>query len=55
VVAGFGANLYPRGLASFNPTGVPRFLTNAIFVDADGIGRFDPPGGKACSYSIEEP
>lgn len=55
VVAGFGVNRLPRGLSSFNPAGIPRFLTNPVFADADGNGRFDPPGGKECSYSIEPP
>ncbi|MEW6444141.1 MAG: CehA/McbA family metallohydrolase [bacterium] len=52
VIAGFGANPLPRGLDSFEPEGVPRFVTNAVYVDADGNGAFDPPGGKECSYDL---
>ena len=55
VVAGFGAERFPRGLEQFDPTGVPRFTTNPIYVDADGNGAFDPPGGKTCSYDLSPP
>jgi hypothetical protein len=34
---------------------VPRFITNAIFVDADGNGIYDPPGGKDCTYDLAPP
>ncbi|MCO4745642.1 MAG: CehA/McbA family metallohydrolase [Proteobacteria bacterium] len=51
-VAAFGANRYPDGLPSFNPNSVPRVLTNPIWVDADGNGAFDAPGGRVCSYDV---
>ena len=52
VVAGFGKNRLPPGLASYDQNVVPRFTTNPIYVDADGNGAFDPPGGKSCTYNI---
>ena len=55
VVAGFGAERFPRGLEQFDPTGVPRFTTNPIFVDVDGNGAFDPSGGKTCSFDLSPP
>lgn len=50
VVLGFGEGHMPRGLVDYAPRRVPRFTTNAIYVDADGNGRWDPPGGKTCRY-----
>jgi hypothetical protein len=50
VVMAFGADPMPAGLPDYDPTGVPRVITNAVYVDADGDGRFTPPGGKACVY-----
>jgi hypothetical protein len=55
VVVAFGANRFPRGLEQFDPAGVPRFTTNAIYVDADGNGIYDPQGGKTCSYDLAPP
>lgn len=55
VVMGFGAGRLPRGLDQFDPARIPRFVTNAIYVDADGNGTWDPPGGKACSYTLDPP
>ena len=55
VVAGFGADRLPRGLDSFDPAGVPRFITNPIYVDTDGNGIYDPPGGKTCTYDLAPP
>jgi len=55
VVAGFGSNRLPRGMDSFDPAGVPRFTTNAIYVDVDGNGLYDPPGGKTCTYDLAPP
>lgn len=52
VVAGFGRNAMPRGLRNYDPTRVLRFVTNPIFVDADGDGEFTPPGGKTCEYTL---
>jgi hypothetical protein len=45
----------PEGLKNFNPNRVPRFTTNAIYVDADSDGVWTPPGGKTCTYTIEAP
>ncbi|MBI4508269.1 MAG: CehA/McbA family metallohydrolase [Deltaproteobacteria bacterium] len=53
VVLGFGEKAQPRGLPQFNPRRVPRFTTNAIYVDAEGNG-YSAPGGKSCSYRTED-
>ena len=29
--------------------------TNPIFIDHDGNGAFDPPGGKTCAYDMVAP
>lgn len=50
VVLAFGVDAMPAGLPDYDPTGVPRVTTNAIYVDADGNGVFDAPGGKTCTY-----
>lgn len=50
VVMAFGDRAMPAGLPDYDPTGVPRVVTNAIYVDADGNGVFDAPGGKTCTY-----
>jgi hypothetical protein len=50
VVAVFGSGPYPRGLEQ-PPAHVARALTNPIYVDVDGNGTFDPPGGKACDLT----
>jgi hypothetical protein len=55
VVLGFGKKAMPRGLSQYNPAQVPRFTTNAVYVDFDGNGKYDPPGGKACSYDLNPP
>ena len=52
VTVGFGEGRFPRGLDSFDPTRVPRFVTNAIYVDRDGDDLWTPPGGKSCSYTL---
>jgi len=54
-VLGFGDERLPEGLRNFNPHRVPRFTTNAIFVDADADGAWTPPGGKECDYTLEPP
>ena len=48
VVLGFGANKMPRELPQYNPEGAPRVTTNPVFIDTDGNGLFDAPGGKQC-------
>lgn len=53
VVIAYGAEYLPLGLKQFGATGVPRVFTNAIYVDADGNGSFDPPGGKECVYETQ--
>jgi hypothetical protein len=55
VVMGFGRELLPRNLPQFDPTRVPRFTTNPIFVDVDGDGVFTPPGGRTCTYTLDPP
>lgn len=54
VVAAFGRNAMPRGLPDYDPTRTPRVLTNPLFVDVDGNGRFDAPGGRECSYTRDD-
>ena len=53
VVLAYGEEKLPRGLKQFDPTGNPRATTNAIYVDVDGNGIYDPPGGKECVYDTE--
>ncbi len=48
VTLGFGAEPMPEGLEDYDPLNVPRFVTNAIYVDADGDGAWTPPGAKTC-------
>jgi hypothetical protein len=52
VVAAFGAGPLPTGLPQFDPAGVPRVLTNPIYIDGDGDGEFTGPGGRECSYDL---
>jgi hypothetical protein len=54
VVAGFGKKRLPQGFAQFNPTNVPRFFINPVYIDVDGNGKFDPPGDKNCTYTLSE-
>lgn len=48
VVLGLGAERLPAVFESFAPSGVPRFVTNPVYIDVDGNGVFDAPGGKTC-------
>lgn len=50
VVLGFGEASLPRGFRGpGNPEGVPRFVTNAIYIDTDNTGVYDNlPGSKVC-------
>jgi len=50
VVLAFGANSMPRGLKDYT-TSAPRLVTSPIFVDVDGNGVFDAPGGKTCDWT----
>ena len=52
IVAGFGQNAMPRNLPQYNGTQTPRFTTNPIYVDVDGNGVYDPPGGLECEYDL---
>ncbi|MCB9663596.1 MAG: CehA/McbA family metallohydrolase [Alphaproteobacteria bacterium] len=47
VVVAAGSGAYPRGLDTPGDK-VARAITNPVFVDVDGNGVFDPPGGKDC-------
>lgn len=50
VVLGFGAEKLNREFAQFDPRETPLFTTNPVFVDANGNGVFDAPGGRECQY-----
>ena len=54
-LVGFGRSRLPKGMPSFNPARGARFITNPIWVDVDGNGKFDPPGGRACDYDLRHP
>jgi hypothetical protein len=54
-LAAFGENTYPDGLPQFSAAGVPRVLTNPIYVDTDGNGVFDAPGGRECAVYLTGP
>jgi hypothetical protein len=56
VVLAFGKTHLPAGFArGDDPQYVPRVTTNPIFIDYDGNGKFDPPGGKTCTYDFSPP
>ena len=55
VVLAYGSQDMPRGFSNYDAAGKPRLVTNPIYVDVDGNGVFDPPGGKPCSYALESP
>jgi hypothetical protein len=46
VVVGWGANPMPEGFYDYDPTGTPRFFSNAILVDADGVAGWQAPGWR---------
>ncbi len=54
-VVAMGAGALPMGLPQYDATRVPRGFTGALFVDADGDGAYDPPGGRACTYDLSAP
>ena len=54
-VAAFGYNDLPAGLPQYDATRVPRVMTNAHFIDADGDGGWTAPGGRACSVDRSPP
>ncbi len=51
VVVAYGDNAMPDGLPALETTTeiVPRAFTNAIYVDVDGDGVWNAPGGKTCA------
>ena len=50
VVLGFGAEKLNREFPQFDPRETPFFTTNPVFIDANGNGVFDAPGGRECQY-----
>ncbi len=54
-VAAFGEQRLPLGLPQYNSQQVPRVLTSPIYLDVDGNGVFDAPGGKDCVVLLEDP
>jgi hypothetical protein len=54
-VAAFGAGRLPAGLPQYDPTEVPRVLTNPIYVDTDGDGVFTGPGPRSCDVRLTPP
>jgi hypothetical protein len=53
-VMGFGYEMLPRNMPQFNSARTPRFTTNAIYIDTDGNGEYDAPGGVECVISFDE-
>lgn len=53
VVLAFGSEPMPAGLPGYNAATTPRAFTNALYVDVDGNGAFDAPGGKSCAYTLD--
>lgn len=51
-VVAFGERPMPPEFRDYDPSGTPRLITNAFYVDADGDGVWTPPGGKACDYAL---
>ena len=44
----FGETSMPQGLRTYDPRVTPRVITNAIYVDGNGDGIWQPPGDKSC-------
>jgi hypothetical protein len=55
VVAAFGREPLPAGFPAADWTRVPRALTGAVYLDADGDGAFAAPGGRVCRYDLAPP
>lgn len=51
ITIGQGEGEMPRGLDDYDPSAVPRFITNPVFVDADGDGLWTAPGPRACDWT----
>ncbi len=54
LIAAFGSNKLAEGLPQYDATRVARVLTNPIYVDGDGDAQFSAPGGRECSYDLDE-
>jgi len=54
VIAAFGTNDLANGMPQYDATEVPRVLTNPIYIDGDGDGEFSAPGGRECTYDLDE-
>ncbi|OUS31203.1 hypothetical protein A9Q99_04180 [Gammaproteobacteria bacterium 45_16_T64] len=52
VVLGFGSQPMHRELPQYDPSEIPRFTTNPIFVDTNGDGQFTASGGKTCQHTV---
>ncbi|MCB9521706.1 MAG: CehA/McbA family metallohydrolase [Myxococcales bacterium] len=50
VVVAHGLDPLPRVFSQFDGWGIPRVVTNPIYVDVDGDG-YTAPGGKECVYT----
>jgi len=55
VVMAMGADRLPLGLPQYSASRVPRVVTNPIYIDADGDGAWNPPGGQECSFDLGYP
>ena len=55
IVLAFGADPMPVGMPGYNAKETARATTNAIYVDVDGNGIFDHPGGHSCNYTLDPP
>lgn len=55
VVAAWGEKPMPRGMFQYAPEKLARVLTNPLRVDANGDGKWTPPGGKTCVYTRKGP
>ena len=55
VVMGFGGQSIPAAFGDYNPAGIPRVVTNPVFVNVDGNDVWDAPGGKTCTYDLNPP
>lgn len=55
VVLAFGVDPMPEGLLDYDASRTARAMSNPVFVDADGSGAFDAPGGHVCDYGLDPP
>ena len=54
-IAAIGRDSMPAGYPELGRPSAPRVMTNPIYIDVDGNGHFDPPGGRACDYDLSPP